>query len=77
MTQAPSIRDIIDFCFLPLGHPDHGKPRDIWWRSTPEFDAETVGRFGAAIERAAAANDASVRAALRAATLRYAKLEAS
>ena len=54
MTQAPSIRDIIDFWFLPLGHPDHGKPRDIWWRSTPEFDAETVGRFGAAIERAIA-----------------------
>ena len=48
MTQAPSIRDIIDFWFLPLGHPDHGKPRDIWWRSTPEFDVETVGRFGAA-----------------------------
>lgn len=54
MTQAPSIRDIIDFWFLPLGHPDHGKPRDIWWRSTPEFDAETVGRFGASIERAIA-----------------------
>lgn len=54
MTQAPSIRDIIDFWFLPLGHPDHGKPRDIWWRSTPEFDAETIERFGAAIERAIA-----------------------
>ena len=55
MTQAPSIRDIIDFWFLPLGHPDHGKPRDIWWKSTPEFDAETVDRFGPAIERAIAA----------------------
>ena len=54
MTQAPSIRDIIDFWFLPLGHPDHGKPRDIWWKSTPEFDAETVDRFGPAIERAIA-----------------------
>lgn len=54
MTQPPSIRDIIDFWFLPLGHPDHGKPRDIWWTSTPEFDAETVGRFGTAIERAIA-----------------------
>jgi len=54
MTQAPSIRDIIDFWFLPLGDPGHGKPRDIWWRSTPEFDAETVRRFGPAIERAIA-----------------------
>ena len=54
MTQAPSIRDIIDFWFLPLGHSGHGKPRDIWWTSTPEFDAETARRFGAAIERAIA-----------------------
>jgi uncharacterized protein (DUF924 family) len=58
MTDAPSIspgiRDILDFWFLPLGHPDHAKPREIWWRSTPEFDAETVSRFGARIEQAVA-----------------------
>jgi uncharacterized protein (DUF924 family) len=54
MTDAPSIRDIIDFWFLPLEHADHGKPREIWWRSTPEFDADIVGRFGAAIDRAVA-----------------------
>ena len=58
MTDAPSIspgiRDILDFWFLPLDHPDHAKPREIWWRSTPEFDAETVSRFGTAIERAVA-----------------------
>lgn len=52
MTGTPSIRDIVDFWFLPLGHPDHGKPRDIWWKSTPEFDAETLARFGAAIDQA-------------------------
>ncbi|MBI3197653.1 MAG: DUF924 domain-containing protein [Rhodospirillales bacterium] len=56
MTDAPSIspgiQDILDFWFLPLGHPDHAKPREIWWQSTPEFDAETVSRFGAAIEQA-------------------------
>ncbi|MDP1839162.1 MAG: DUF924 family protein [Reyranella sp.] len=52
MIDTPSIRDILDFWFLPLSDPDHGKPREIWWRSTPAFDAETVGRFGAAIERA-------------------------
>ena len=54
MTDTPSIRDILDFWFLPLGHPDHGKPRDIWWRSTPAFDAETLARFGAAIDQAVA-----------------------
>lgn len=52
--MTDSIRDILDFWFLPLPHPDHGKPREIWWQSTPAFDAETVGRFGAAIERAVA-----------------------
>ncbi len=52
MSNAPSIRDILDFWFLPLGDPDHAKARDIWWRSTPEFDAETVQRFGARIEQA-------------------------
>ena len=54
MTISPGIRDILDFWFLPLDHPDHAKLRDIWWRSTPDFDAETVSRFGAAIEQAVA-----------------------
>ncbi len=54
MIDTPSIRDIIDFWFLPLSDPDHGRPRDIWWRSTPEFDTEIVSRFGAATERAVA-----------------------
>ena len=53
-SMAPSIREILDFWFLPLDHPDHAKPREIWWRSTPEFDAETLSRFGAAIDRAVA-----------------------
>ncbi|MDI1284679.1 MAG: DUF924 domain-containing protein [Reyranella sp.] len=50
--MTATIRDILDFWFLPLGHPDHAKARDIWWRSTPEFDAETVSRFGTRIEQA-------------------------
>jgi uncharacterized protein (DUF924 family) len=52
MTDAQPIRDILDFWFLPLNHPDHGKSRDIWWKSTPELDAEIVARFGSAIDRA-------------------------
>ena len=52
MSDAPSIRDIIDFWFLALGDPGHGQRRDIWWQSTPEFDAETLSRFGTAIDLA-------------------------
>jgi uncharacterized protein (DUF924 family) len=51
---SPGIHDILDFWFLPLGHPDHAKAREIWWRSTPDFDAEMVSRFGARIEQAVA-----------------------
>ena len=40
------ITDILDFWFLPKDHPDHGKARDIWWRSTPAFDEEIRRRFG-------------------------------
>jgi uncharacterized protein (DUF924 family) len=54
MTDTASIRDILDFWFLPLGDPDHGKPRKIWWESTPELDAEIRGRFGALLDRAIA-----------------------
>ncbi len=52
--MTATIRDILDFWFLPLGDPEHGKARDIWWRSTPDFDAETVARFGSRIEQAIA-----------------------
>ena len=52
MTDAPSIRDILDFWFLPLGEPGHGKPREIWWKGPTEFDAEIRDRFGAAFDRA-------------------------
>jgi uncharacterized protein (DUF924 family) len=54
MTDSPSIRDVLDFWFLPLDHPDHGKPRDIWWEAPPEFDAEIRERFAAALDRAVA-----------------------
>jgi uncharacterized protein (DUF924 family) len=52
MTDAPSIRDILDFWFLPLADPEHGKPREIWWKGPAEFDAEIRDRFGAAFDRA-------------------------
>ena len=52
MTDTPSTRDILDFWFLPLGHPDHGKPREEWWTAPPAFDAEIGARFGTAFDRA-------------------------
>jgi uncharacterized protein (DUF924 family) len=48
------IREILDLWFLPLDDPDHGKPRKIWWDSTPELDAELRERFGALLEQAIA-----------------------
>jgi uncharacterized protein (DUF924 family) len=44
MSEPASIRDILDFWFLPLGDPGRGKVRETWFESTPEFDAE-VGRL--------------------------------
>jgi uncharacterized protein (DUF924 family) len=49
-----AIREILDFWFLPLGDPEHGKPRKFWWDSTPEIDAEIRGRFGALLDKAVA-----------------------
>jgi len=52
MTDSPSIRDVLDFWFLPLDDPGHGRPREIWWKGPAEFDAEIRARFGAAFDRA-------------------------
>jgi uncharacterized protein (DUF924 family) len=51
-TQA--IRDILDFWFLPLGDPGHGKPQPVWWDSTPELDSEIRSRFAALFDKAVA-----------------------
>ena len=52
MTDSPSIRDVLDFWFLPLGDPSHGKSREVWWDAPPAFDADIRDRFGAAFDRA-------------------------
>jgi uncharacterized protein (DUF924 family) len=54
VTDTVSIREILDFWFLPLGDPEHGKARDFWWDSTPEIDAEISRRFGALFDKALA-----------------------
>jgi len=52
MTDSPSIRDILDFWFLPLADPAHGKPREAWWQAPTEFDDEVTSRFATAFEHA-------------------------
>lgn len=54
MTDTSSIRDILDLWFLPLDDPAHGQPREIWWESTPELDAEIRARFATVLDRAIA-----------------------
>lgn len=54
MSDTSSIRDILDFWFLPLGDPGYGAKRELWWTGTPELDAEIGQRFGAAFDRALA-----------------------
>jgi uncharacterized protein (DUF924 family) len=46
------VSEIIDYWFLPPGHPRHGSNRAMWFDSTPAIDAEIRLRFGPAIERA-------------------------
>ncbi|MCF8177580.1 MAG: DUF924 domain-containing protein [Sulfuritalea sp.] len=43
---------ILDFWFLPVDHPDHGKARAEWFRKNDAFDDEIRQRFGADIEAA-------------------------
>jgi uncharacterized protein (DUF924 family) len=52
MNDSPSIRDILDFWFLPLSDPAHGMPREVWWKAPPEFDAEIRDRFSAIFDHA-------------------------
>ena len=54
MTDTTSIRDILDFWFLPLGDLGYGGKRELWWKSTPELDGEIRRLFGAAFDRAVA-----------------------
>ena len=54
MSDTVSLRDILDLWFLPLGDPGYGQKREMWWKSTPELDAEITARFGALHGRAVA-----------------------
>ena len=46
-------RALLDFWFGPSGDPGRECPRDIWFKSTPAFDAEVERRFLADYDAAA------------------------
>jgi uncharacterized protein (DUF924 family) len=48
------VRALLDFWFAPEGDPAREKRRQIWFRSTPEFDAAVRDNFLADHESAAA-----------------------
>ncbi len=52
--QQSGYTDVLDFWFLPAGHPDSGKPRAEWFRKDDAFDGAIRARFGALIEQALA-----------------------
>jgi len=49
-------QDVLDFWFGAEGSEEQGTHREIWYKSTPEFDAEIEQRFGRAYDDAAAGN---------------------
>ena len=45
-------RAVLDFWFGPVGTPEHGAMRALWFRKSAATDAEIARRFGALIESA-------------------------
>jgi uncharacterized protein (DUF924 family) len=50
--DTASIREILDFWFLPLSAPEYGRTQPFWWDSTPALDTEIRSRFGALLDKA-------------------------
>ncbi|MDP1610102.1 MAG: DUF924 family protein [Sulfuritalea sp.] len=51
-SAVPLARAVIDFWFLPAGHPGHGAYRPEWFRKDETFDAAIREGFGADVEAA-------------------------
>ncbi|GAA4324026.1 DUF924 family protein [Pigmentiphaga soli] len=47
-----SWQDVLDFWFLPADDPGHLRPRAVWFRKDPAFDAEVAARFRREVELA-------------------------
>jgi uncharacterized protein (DUF924 family) len=51
--DAEPINEILDFWFLPLGHPERDDGmRKVWFQGGPAFDAEIATRFGKLVDAA-------------------------
>ncbi|MEX0583059.1 MAG: DUF924 family protein, partial [Sneathiella sp.] len=48
------IQEILDFWFLPESNKDYGKPREVWFKKNPDFDAEIRKKFLNDFEKAEA-----------------------
>lgn len=46
-------REVLEFWFGPLGHPERGSPRKAWFEKNVGFDEEIGRRFGARLDAAA------------------------
>lgn len=44
-SSSGRVRDILDFWFRPVGDPEHGRLRKIWFQKDAAFDAEIRNRF--------------------------------
>jgi len=51
-SQSPHA--VLDFWFGAPGSPERGRPRDVWFKQSDEFDREVRDRFADLYERAAA-----------------------
>lgn len=49
---ASRLQAVLDFWFLPAGHPDHGAFREAWFKKDPAFDDEIRSCFGDDLETA-------------------------
>ncbi len=38
-------REVLDFWFGPAGSPEHGRPREAWFRKSDAFDDAMRARF--------------------------------
>ncbi|KAB2844100.1 MAG: DUF924 domain-containing protein [Burkholderiales bacterium] len=50
----PLAQTVLDFWFGVPGSPEHGKPRECWFRKDADFDAAIRARFGSVVSEALA-----------------------
>lgn len=54
MKPLPKAQTVLDFWFGAPGSPEHGKPRECWFRKDLDFDAAIRARFGSVVNEALA-----------------------